>query len=125
MMTGPVNGSKPSDSTKDNKEAAEIATVTEVEVVESRDRNHGRAVTDNVVGVQQASTTCDATMAPATEKDAVRSRLGELHRLLNNRTGSLSANHKKNAEANNRASDMNQKKQYKLWTPRRRTSKTS
>ena len=40
---------------------------------------------------------------------AIRSRLGELHRLLNNRKGSLSATHRKNAKANDRAYDMNQK----------------
>ena len=45
----------------------------------------------------------------ATEKDAVRSRLGELHRLLNNRKGSLNATYNKNAEANDRAYDMNLK----------------
>ena len=64
--------SKPSDSTKDNKEAAEVATVAEFEVVESRDRNHERAVTDNAVGVTQASTTCNSTMALATERDTLR-----------------------------------------------------
>ena len=42
-------------------------------------------------------------------EEAVQSRLGELHRMLNNRKGSLSATHKKNAEANDRAYDMNQK----------------
>ena len=68
--------SRQSDSTKDNKEAAEVVTVAEVEVVESRDWNHGRAVTENVVGVTQASTACDSTLALATESDIVRSRLG-------------------------------------------------
>ena len=75
---------------------------------ENRERDHTRAVTDDAVGVQQASTTCDSTMALATEKDDVRSRLGELHRLLNNRKGSLSATKKKNAGAND-SCDMNQK----------------
>ena len=55
------------------------------------DRNHGRAVGENAVGVTQASTACDSTLALATEKDTERSRLGELHRLLNNRKGSLIA----------------------------------
>ena len=36
-------------------------------------------------------------------------RLGELHRLLNNRKGSLSATYKKNADANDKAHDPNQK----------------
>ena len=52
----------------------------------------------------------------ATEKEAVRSRLGELHRLLNNRIGSLSAIYKKNAEANDRAFNMNQKTTQALDT---------
>ena len=42
-------------------------------------------------------------------KEAFRSRLGELRRLLNNRKGSLSATYKKTAEANDRAYDMNQR----------------
>ena len=63
------------------------------------------------MGVTQASTTCDSPMALATEKAAVRSRLEELHR-----QGSLSATHKKNAEANNRACDMNQKTIQALYT---------
>ena len=45
----------------------------------------------------------------ATEKEAIRSRLGELHRLLNIRKGSLGATCKKNAEANDRAYDLNRK----------------
>ena len=48
-------------------------------------------------------------VAAATEKEAIRSRLGELHRLLNIRKGSLGATYKKNAEANDRAFDLNQK----------------
>ena len=68
------------------------------------------------MGVTQASTACDSTMALATEKDTVRSRLGELHRLLDNRKGSLSAKYKMNAEANNKAYDMNQKTTQALDT---------
>ena len=101
--------SKPSVPTKDNEGATEVASEAEVEVVENRDRNHGRAATGNARSATPASTTWDSTMALATEKDAARSRLGELHRLLNNRKGSLSANYRKNAEANDRAYDMNQK----------------
>ena len=58
----------PSGSIKDNEEANEVTTVTEVEVVESRDRNHGRAVTENAVGVTPASTTCDSTKTLATRR---------------------------------------------------------
>ena len=54
-----------------------------------------------------------ATLVPvgdaATEKDAITRRLEELHRLLNSRKGSLSATYKKNAEAYDKAYDLNQK----------------
>ena len=110
----------PSDSTKDNEGAAEVVTVAEVEVVESRGRNHGRAVTEKAVGLTQASTACDSTLALATEKDTVRSTLGE--RTIERE--SLSAKHTKNADANNRAYYMNQK-QHKPWTPWRRSKVTS
>ena len=117
--------SKPSDSTKDNEGATKVVTEAEVEVVESLDRNQGCAVTDTAVDHTQASTACDSTLALATEKDAVRSRLVELHRLLNNRKkSSLSATCEKNADANNRAYDMNQQ-QYWPWTPCRRSTEPS
>ena len=57
----------------------------------------------------QASLPCDSAITLGTETDVVRSRLGELHRLLNNRKGSLSATDKKTAEANDKAHHMNQK----------------
>ena len=67
--------SKPSDSTKDNEGAAEVSTVAEVEVVESRDWNHGRAVTENAVGVTQvvaplATRTCHSHFAPQASSKA-------------------------------------------------------
>ena len=55
-------------------------------------------------------TTLASTAAKATEKEAFRSRQGELHRLFNNRKGCFGATNKKNVEANDRAYDMNQKK---------------
>ena len=96
MMTGPVSGRTAS------QVATEVATVAEVEVVENCDRYHGRVATDNAASTAPAHTTWDSATALATEKEAVRSRMGELHRLLNNRKGSLSATYKKNAEANDR-----------------------
>ena len=74
---------KPSDSTKDNKEAAEVATHR------LRSSRAVTGITDvplriMLLGVTKASTTCDSTLALAMKKDPVRSRLGELHRLLNN-----------------------------------------
>ena len=63
--------SKPSGSTKDNEAITEDATLAEIEVVENRDRNHGRAVTDNAVSATLAPTTCNSTMTVPTEKDSV------------------------------------------------------
>ena len=45
----------------------------------------------------------------ATDKEAVKQRLSELHRLLNSCKGSLNATYRKNAEANDKAYDLNQK----------------
>ena len=50
--------------------------MTEVEVVENRDKNHGRAATDNAASTGPAHTTWDSAAATATEKEAIRSRLG-------------------------------------------------
>ena len=75
----------------------------------TRDKNHGRAASDNATSTTPAHTSWDSAAATATEKEATKSRLGELHRLLNNRKGCLSATCKKNAEANDRPYDMNQK----------------
>ena len=85
-------------------------------VVDNRDKNHGRAITDNAVSATPLLTSWDSATGLATEKEAVRSRLGELHRLLNNRNGSLRATYKKNAEAKDRAHDMNQKTTQALDT---------
>ena len=98
--------SKPGGSTRDNEEVIEVATVAEVEV-ENCDRYHGRVAADSA-STAPARTTWDSETSMATEKEAVRSRL-ELHHLLSNLKGSLSATCKKNAEANDRANDMNQK----------------
>ena len=45
----------------------------------------------------------------ATDKEAAKRRLSELHRLLNSREGSLNATYRRNAEANDKAYDLNQK----------------
>ena len=80
--------------------------VAEVEVVEDRDRNHGRVAADSATHTAPAHSAWDSAAATATEKEAFRSRLGQLHRLVNNRKGSLNATNDKNAEANDRAYDM-------------------
>ena len=61
-------------------------------------------------------TTLASTAATATEKEAFRSRQGELHRLFNNRKGCFGATNKRNVEANDRAYDMNQKTKQALYT---------
>ena len=70
-----------------------------VEIVDKRDKNQGRALTNDALGSATANTTLDSAGDAAKEKDAMRRRLGELHRLLNSRTGSLSATYMKNAKA--------------------------
>ena len=93
--------SKPSGSTKDNEEVTEVTTVAEVKVAENRDKYHGRVATDN------AASTAPALSGTLRRQWRRRRKLygrgwGELHRLLNDRMGSLST-FKKNAEANDRA----------------------
>ena len=70
---------------KENEGISKAVAVAEVEAVENLDRNHGRAATDCATSTAPAHSTWDSAAATATEKEAVRSRLGELHRLLNNR----------------------------------------
>ena len=53
--------------------------------------------------------TVNSTGDAATEQEATMRRLGELHRLLNSRKGSLHATYSKNTEANDEACDLNQK----------------
>ena len=68
--------------------------MAEVEAVEHRDKKHGRAAADSATHTAPAHSAWDSPAATATEKEAGKSRLGELHRLLNNRKGSLSATYK-------------------------------
>ena len=83
---------KASGSTKDNEGATEVATVVEVEVVENRDTGITDVPSRTMPWVSRRHP-CPVISAItlATEKDVVPTRLGELHRLLNNRRGSLSA----------------------------------
>ena len=82
--------------------------MAKVEVVDKHEKHHGRSTDDGVAHAASAQSASSAAAA-ATEKEVARTRLGALHRLLNNRKGYLSATYKKNAEANDRANDMNQK----------------
>ena len=82
--------------------------MAELEVVDKLDKSHGRAAADSATYTAPAHNTWDSPAETDTEKEAFRSRLGELHRMLDNRKESFSATYKKNAEANDRAYDMSQ-----------------
>ena len=77
----------------------ETGTDAEVAIVDDRDKNQRKVATNDAVGSTTANTTA--------EKDARMRRLGELHRLLNSRKGSLNATYKKNTKANDKAHDLN------------------
>ena len=64
-----------------------------------------------------ADTTRGSTGDTATEKEAVLRRLGELHRLLKSRKGSVNATYKKNAKTNDKAYVINQKSLQALDAP--------
>ena len=81
----------------------------EGEIVDERDKNQERTPTNDAVSSKTANTTGSSAGHVATEKEAVKRRLGELHRLLNSRKGSLHATYRKNTEANDKAYDLNQK----------------
>ena len=85
------------------------SAAADVEIVDERDKNQGMASANDAVGSKTANTTGNSAGDAATEKDAIKTRLGKLHCLLNSRIGSLSATYKKNAEANDKAYDLNQK----------------
>ena len=80
----------------------------EVEIVDERDENQGKAATNETVGSTTANTTVNSARCAAAEKDAIMRRLGELHHPLNSRKGSLNAKYKKNTEATDKVHDLNQ-----------------
>ena len=98
---------KASGLTKDIEGVPEAVVVAEVEAEDNRDKHLGRATADSVAHTAPAHSASSA--AAATEKEALRTRLEKLKRLLNNRKGSVNATYKKNAEANDRAFVMNQR----------------
>ena len=87
----------------------ETSAAADVEIVDERDKSQGMASANNAAGSGADTATLVPVGDAATEKDAITRRRGELHRLLNSRKGSLSATYKKNAEANDKAYDLNQK----------------
>ena len=77
--------------------------------MDERDRSQGKAATTDATDKKAADATGSSGGDAATEKEAVKRRLGELHRLPNSRKGSLNATCRKHAEANYKACDLNQK----------------
>ena len=86
----------------------------EVEIVDEQDRSQGRAATTEATDRKAADATGSSTGGAATDKEAVKRRLSELHRLLNSRKVSFNATYRKNAEANDKACDLNQKSVHAL-----------
>ena len=66
--------------------------------VTERDRSQGRAATNDAADRKAANATGTSTADVASEKEAVKRRLGELHRLLNSRKGRFHATYGKNTE---------------------------
>ena len=77
----------------------ETWTVGEVEIVGEQSRGQGRASTE-ATDRKAAGATGSFTGDAATDQEAVKRRLSELHRLLNSRKVSLNATYRKNAKAN-------------------------
>ena len=79
----------------------------EVEIVDERERTQGKAATTDATDRKAADAPGSSIEDAATEKESVKRRLGKLHGLLNSRKGSLNATYRKNAEANDKAYDLN------------------
>ena len=77
--------STPVKSDKTKGVQPETLTDADVETVDARDKNQGKAATNDAVGSTTANTTVNSAGDAATEKDATMRRLGELHRLLKSR----------------------------------------
>ena len=81
----------------------------EVEIVDERDTKQNSAAANDATGSKTANATGNSAGDAATEKDATMRRVGELHRLLDSRKGSLNATCRKNTDANDKAYDLNHK----------------
>ena len=81
--------------------------------------------TGDIEEVAQVPTVSDSALADSKDVETILSKLLELQRLLSNRKGSQSGTYKKNAEANTRAYDLNQKTMCRLWTPWRKSTSSS
>ena len=76
--------------------------------MDEQDRSQCRAATTEATDRKAADATGSSTGDAATDREAVKRRLSELHGLLNSRNGSLNATYRKNVEANDKAYDLNQ-----------------
>ena len=72
-------------------------------------RSQGQTPTTEATDWKAAEATGNTTGDAATDKEAAKRRLSVHHRLLNSRKGRLNATYRKNAEANDKACDLNQK----------------
>ena len=77
-------------------------------------RSQGQTSTTDATDRKAARATGISTSDAATDKEAGNRRLSELHRLLNSRLGGLNATYRRNAEANDKAYDQNQKSMLAL-----------
>ena len=77
--------------------------------MDERDKNQGVASANNAAGSGADTATLLPVGDAATERVAILWRLGELHRLLNSRKGSLSATYKRMPKRMTRPYDLNQK----------------
>ena len=103
-------------SVGDEGKSHDSAKDSEGDATEGRDKSQGYDGTEDVGGVAQVFKVTGSAPADATDVEKIQSKLWELQRLLSNRKGSPSATYKKNAEANTRAYDLNQKTMQALDT---------
>ena len=67
-----------------------------------RERSQGKATTTEATNRKAAEAARSSTGDASTEKEAVKRRLGELHRLLNSRKGGFNVTYRESAEANDK-----------------------
>ena len=97
---------KPNGPSKENEGVSEAVAVAEARLWRTATRIWDGPLRTTLQAVRQRIPLGTAG-ATATDKEATRSRLEELHRLLKNSKASLCATYNKNAEANDRAYDLN------------------
>ena len=94
----------------DDGKAQDSANNTEGVAMEGKEKTQGREKGTEEDGVAVWDTKENASEQERVKGFVVTAKtLWELHRLLNNRKGSLSSTYKKNTEANNKVYDLNQR----------------